>query len=88
MLDRLLKLVSFGGAHSLKQLAQQLDTSEGLIESMLDELVRMGYLKSIAGNCHAACPDCPGANNSCLAGAGRLWALTDAGRKMVGAATN
>jgi predicted ArsR family transcriptional regulator len=83
MLNRLLRIICSGGTLSLKQVAQQLDVSEVLVESMIDELVRMGYLRPLEGICIDHCNGCPMAGTCSLAGSGRVWALTEAGIKIV-----
>jgi hypothetical protein len=83
MLHRFLQIVCSGGAFSLKQVAQQLDVSEALVESMIDELVRMGYLRPLEGICIDHCNGCPMAGTCSIGGSGRVWALTEAGKRIV-----
>ena len=82
MLYEVLQIVFSGGLHSLKQLAQQLDVSQALAESMIHDLVRMGYLKLVCGTCTEACA-CSLAGTCGIAGSGRIWALTEAGQEIV-----
>jgi DNA-binding transcriptional MocR family regulator len=85
MLDALLSMLAQGGIRTPRQLAEQLGVSQSLVEQMLDDLSRMGYLRPIDGlACHApsdgestACSGCP-ASSACAVGkpAGQVWALT------------
>ena len=78
-----MSLLAEGGAHTPAQLARQLGVSEGLLEHMLADLVRMGYLRSAASSLCQAAPNAystPCAACSRLgacAGGGRVWALTE-----------
>lgn len=82
MLDRMLRSIAAGGPHSLRGLAQELQVSEALLESMIDELVRMGYLRSASAGCSGECAHCPMAASCRVFGCGRVWLLTEAGRRM------
>ncbi len=85
MLDRLLGILRAGGIHTTDRLASQLGVSEQLVDQMLADLSRMGYLRSISSaTCHAlpdeetgACADCALAG-TCSVGEpdGHVWALT------------
>jgi predicted ArsR family transcriptional regulator len=79
MLTELLALLREGGAHRVADLARELDTTPELIEAMLEDLTRMGYLKQVSGECGGGCATCPLAN-LCTAGeGGRIWTLTGTG---------
>ncbi|MGC8786430.1 MAG: FeoC-like transcriptional regulator [Anaerolineae bacterium] len=82
MLEKLLQIIATGGTHHLKQLAQQLDVSEALLESMIEDLVRLGYLQPLHAKCCADCRACPSAGECALGFANRVWALTEAGKKL------
>lgn len=84
MLEQLLKVLAEGGIHTPGQLATRLDVSEKLMDHMLADLARMGYLRSVAsGTCQALpgdtgpCAACPLAG-ACAVGdpGGQVWALT------------
>ena len=85
MLDRLLGMLAEGGVHTPAELANRLDVSERLVEHMLADLSRMGYLRSVSSaTCQALppddvgpCADCPlsSACAVCEPG-GQVWALT------------
>ena len=75
MLERILQILATGGTHTLKHLAQQLDVSEELLESMIDELVHMGYLKPVHVKCGDDCNHCPTTGTCTSGGSGRVWVL-------------
>ena len=85
MLERLLSILAEGGIHTPAELAEQLGVSEGLIQQMLADLSRVGYLQPANGvNCAALanggsgpCTTCP-LSGGCAAvwPGGQVWALT------------
>lgn len=81
MLEQVLQTISAGGLHSLHQLAAQLQVSDELLESMIHELVRMGYLQPLAVSCDERCQHCPQASVCGIGGSGRAWVLTSSGRR-------
>ncbi|TEU18597.1 MAG: hypothetical protein E3J21_05600 [Anaerolineales bacterium] len=76
MLEHLLSLVGQGGVHSYADLARQLDVSEALLEQMLQDLARMGYLQPVADGCETHCADCPMTGACAIGGPTRVWTLT------------
>jgi len=77
MLEQLLKLLGRGGVQSYQDLAAALSISEPLLEAMLENLARMGYLHAVdtcGGSCHG-CSSC----GCSVQGQGRLWSLTERG---------
>ena len=77
MLNRLLELLRAGGTHRVTELAHELDTTPALVEVMLEDLSRMGYLKQVGGACSEGCDGCSLAS-LCTAGtSGQVWALTE-----------
>jgi hypothetical protein len=82
MLHRLLQIISSGGVHNPTQLAQQLGVDNTLLDSMLDNLVRMGYLRLMSAECCGDCDHCPTGNMCAIGGYGRVWVLTEAGHKV------
>ena len=90
MLKELLRIVAQGGIHTRRELAQRLDVSEELLQQMIDELVRIGYLKPVVGDCSDRCAGCPFpqgyfriAAECAIGGAGRIWTLTEKGVREV-----
>jgi predicted ArsR family transcriptional regulator len=77
MLDRLLQTLQAGGTHRVNDLARELDTTPQLVEAMLDDLARMGYLKRVSGGCSGGCGTCPMAGTCAAGSSGQLWTLTD-----------
>ena len=92
-MDQLLSLLKKGGVHTPGELAARLGVTESLVDQMLADLSRMGYLrpasgltcqtspphKSSLGNGSSAhCAECPLVSD-CAAGGpgGRVWTLTD-----------
>lgn len=79
MLQELLDKLAAGGVHSYADLCRELDVSEGLLEQMLMDLERLGYLKRVGTNCEEHCAACS-MNNVCAVGLpGHIWALTEKG---------
>lgn len=78
MLNKLLVLLKEGGTQRVSDLARALDTTPELVEAMLEDLERMGYIKPVSGSCSDKCATCPMAD-SCAAGAGgeQIWTLVD-----------
>jgi len=78
-------MLAEGGVHTPVELAKRLDVSEGLVEQMLADLSRLGYLRSVSSpTCQASpgadfepCADCPlsSACSVCEPGS-QVWALT------------
>jgi hypothetical protein len=83
MLEQLLHHIAQGGLHSYKDLAQQLSISEPLLEAGLEDLARLGYLRSIDDGCGDQCSACPIGHCSVM-GPGRLWSLTEKGAQAAG----
>jgi hypothetical protein len=85
MLERLLDLLATGGVHTPGELAARLGVPDGLLDQMLADLSRMGYLRQVGDMACSPLPDAPSGRcgGCCLAGAcaagksgGRVWALT------------
>ena len=75
MLTRLLELVQRGGVHRLSDLARELDTTPALVQLMLDDLARMGYLEHSEQGCQQQCKGCS-VKGACATGSeGRVWTL-------------
>jgi hypothetical protein len=80
MLEQLLRLVAEGGIHSYDDLAGQLSIPVPLLETMLEDLARLGYLRPVDNGCGMHCAGC--SMGSCsISGPGRLWTLTEKGTK-------
>jgi Mn-dependent DtxR family transcriptional regulator len=79
MLERLLQTLQAGGTHTLAGLARELETSETLVEMMVEELARMGYLAAAQESCTEHCAGCHTVAPCVVGGATRVWTLTDRG---------
>jgi hypothetical protein len=79
-LEELLRLVAVGGVHSYEELAAALSVSVPLLEAMLENLARLGYLRLAETACGENCHNCPIGGCS-VAGQGRLWVLTEKGAR-------
>ena len=84
MLERLLDLLATGGVHTPGELAACLGVSDGLLDQMLTDLSRMGYLRQVGDLACAPSPATPSSQcggctlvRACAVGksGGRVWAL-------------
>lgn len=81
MIEELLKLLASGKTYTLTTLAEMLDISEGLLEQMLTDLERAGYVAAADMGCAGHCAGCPSAGLCALLHGKRIWGLTDKGRR-------
>ena len=82
MLEKLLRIIATGGVHSHKELTKRLEISEALLNGMLDDLVRMDYLRTVGANCCGACEHCSMGDACAVGEGGRIWVLTEAGQRL------
>lgn len=90
MLQALLRRVAEGGVHSYKELAEALSVPLPLLEAMLEDMARLGYLRPAEAACPSGrqgdtgeCRGCPLGGCS-IAGRGRVWVLTEKGSRAAG----
>jgi hypothetical protein len=83
MLEQLLQLVARGGVHSYDDLMEHLAISQSFLEMMLEDLVRLGYLRAVDAGCEGHCNGCSMGGCS-VSGPGRLWTLTEKGSRAAG----
>ena len=84
-LERLLSLLAQGQIRTLVELAGDLDVDTDLVEQMLSDLVRAGYVKTISQSCDNCCEDCTLSARPCALGhGGRMWAVTERGFRAAG----
>ncbi len=79
MLERLLDPLRKGGTWSVGDLAEVLDTTPKMVEAMLEDLARRGFLRPLAGGCERVCGTCPFGEGCVVGRSGRVWRL-DASR--------
>ena len=79
MLERLLDILQRGGTYTVHDLAHRLDVTPPLVEMMIEELMRMGYLSIAAMSCAKQCEGC--SMGACLVAesSGRIWTWTGEG---------
>jgi hypothetical protein len=82
MLDELLSTIGEGGVHSYRELEERLSVPQPLLEAMLEDLARLGYLRAIGGGCEGGCSGCPIGGCS-VHGAEHVWVLTEKGSRAV-----
>lgn len=80
MIEELLRILAEGGIHSYEDLASRLSVPMPLLEMMLEDLSRLGYLRSANNDCGSHCAGCSMGGCS-ITGPGRLWTLTEKGAK-------
>jgi hypothetical protein len=87
MLMRLLVLIGRGGIQRPKDLAAELGTTPPMVEGMLADLERMGYLSTVPDDCGPTA--CHGCGQACasplgmIVQGGELWALTTKGTRLL-----
>lgn len=83
MLETILRIVASKGTECSSELARRLGVSHTLMENMLDELMRQGYLKAVVADCSIPCERCP-MHTACLFGKqARIWALSPKGERLL-----
>lgn len=78
MMEQLLRLVARGGVQSYEDLMAHLSISRSMLEIMLEDLARLGYLRAVGNDCGGKCAACSVSGCS-PTGPGNLWALTEKG---------
>jgi len=75
MLEQLLAIMRRGGVQSIDSLARELHATPGLVEAMLADLERRGYVKQ-AGMCGSGCAGCDLERGCAEHKQQRLWTVT------------
>jgi hypothetical protein len=85
MLTRLLQLVaSARGVVTVPDMAREMGVSRGLLEAMIEDSVRLGYLSPVEGRCsHLPCADCMLEASCRTSTSPGYWLLTDKGRRLL-----
>lgn len=78
-LEDLLRRLVTGKTHTLGELAAGLHTSPELLQQMLRDLERAGYIRPIGASCGKPCQGCPYQGLCRLTHGGRIWAVTQKG---------
>jgi hypothetical protein len=81
MLEQLVKQIQQGGIYSVAALARQFDVSEALVEQMLAELARLGYLRTLDTCGNAACTGCPQSAGCGTRRPAQTWVYEDPAKK-------
>jgi len=82
MLIELLNLLREGGTRRISDLAHELGTTPELVEAMLEDLARMGYVKRVTTQCSDKCKTCPFSEKGCRVSSpggnsGQIWMLVE-----------
>lgn len=81
MLINLLKAINHHPFSSLEQLGQEMKVSPDLMDDMVANLSKRGYLKSYE-ECQSACEHCSLSTNCEGHAHPRIWTLTEKGRQL------
>lgn len=79
LLQDLLGRLSLGQARTLSELASALDVDEALLEQMLSDLERVGYVQMHKTTCEDSCQACDSCAHCDPMHHGRIWAVTEKG---------
>lgn len=85
MLERLLEILVRQEVTTVDNLAAQVGVSPGLLEQMLQDLARGGYIKAVEVACDQACTECPHHGLCAIIQGGRIWQVTEKGLRAAGA---
>lgn len=81
MIEELLRYLASGQTYTLSTLAQAVGVSEELIERMLADLERGGYVVTADMACEGHCEGCPMGSLCAMTHGKRIWSLTEKGRR-------
>jgi len=76
MLTAVLRLAASRGTLSVDDIAAELAISRSMAAQALDELARLGFLKSALSQCAVPCASCPSFEACKAKGEPALWVLT------------
>ncbi len=84
MLMHLLSQIADGGNLSRSELSRRLNVSHKLLEQMLLDLSRIGYIESVDDTCATSrCTHCPFSGECASINKGKRWVLTRKGTHTV-----
>ena len=84
MLESLMRLLARREPVSFDELAAQLSVSRELLEQMLQDLARGGYLEEMPVVCGRTCEGCESAGLCAVMRGGRIWRVTAKGSRLIG----
>jgi hypothetical protein len=74
MIEKLLVIMRRGGTQTMESLARQLGVTPALVEAMLADLERRGYVAQ-SGNCGDGCSGCDLAQGCSKQGGQKIWTV-------------
>jgi len=84
MLRDLLRLLAESdGIHSVSTLARDLKVSDELVQLMIADLTRQGYLQPANNNCDYQCNSCPTRKMCTSRNTAKIWAVTQKGYSLI-----
>ena len=83
LLDDLLTHLISDKVHTMSELALEMDVSVDLLDQMLYDLERAGYLRAVERACGEQCTLCPERGICGVACRGRVWSMTEKGYRAV-----
>jgi uncharacterized protein YuzB (UPF0349 family) len=85
MLERLLQILAHDEIATLEELARRLSVSDDLLEQMLQDLSRGGYVELVDLACERHCSGCEESAICALVQGKRIWRVTEKGFRLAGA---
>jgi hypothetical protein len=83
MFETLLSVIAAKGTTTSADLARGLGVHHGLLDAMLEDLTRKGYLSAVTEGCSVACDRCP-MHKACLyRRQARIWMLSPKGESLL-----
>lgn len=84
MLKSVLREINDANMFSKSSIAKNLNITEGMVEEIISQLVRMGYLNEDLGSptCDTSCGKCP-YSRMCHSSPIKMLNLTDKGKKII-----
>lgn len=79
MLEQLIRTLGQGGTYSYADLANTLGVGEELLQQMIEDLARVGYLRALGDSCQGRCEACPVSGVCAIGSRGQAWSLTEKG---------
>ena len=79
-----LRLIASAEVRQPQDLAARLGITVELVDGVLQDLVRGGYLTAVASACHQSCGARCGRATCSSASIARVWVLTDRGKRVAG----